>query len=433
MSLNDIVNVNITRETASVSRAGFSTLNILGINKAFTGLIKFYASLAAVLEDFRVTDLEYLAAAAAFAQSPAVTRLAISRRSTTDVATVTVATVANSTAYTCRINGVTYSFTSDSNATNIEIAAGLVAAINAGSEPVTAAAVGDGTYTLTADVAGAAFSLKLDSRQTVAFVTDEDIADDIAAISLIDDTWYGLVYTDRTQSDVEDIAAYIETVKKYFVTASADADIIDQAASTDTTSIAAVLKATGYARSAVFYHALAASQFVDAALLGVILPLDPGSYTAAFKSLGGVTVDTLTETQKTNALAKNAGIYLENGGVNITREGKSAEGEFIDIMIFIDWIQARIQEGVYALLVAQKKVPFTDAGIAAIQAEITAVLQLGVDRGGITTSPAFSVTVPLASAVSSADKAARTLSGVTFQATLTGAIHATQINGTVQV
>lgn len=433
MSLNDIVNVSISRDTKAVSRTGFSTINILGISRAMIELIKFYSSASAVLEDFLSTDKEYIAAAAIFSQSPSVSRIAISRRATSDTTVLTVATVADATLYSVTINGTVFDVTSGTGATAASIAAQLKVDIDLGSEPVTITDNMDGTIDIDPDVPATFFSVQTSANITKAFTTSQTAAEDLADISESDDNWYGLVYTDRTSSDVQVIAAYIETVRKIFISASADANIVDTTLAADTTSIAAILKAASYARSGVFYSAVAATQFPDAAILGIILPLDPGSYTSAFKTLAGVTVDTLTETQKTNALAKKANIYVEVGGASITREGTVAEGEYIDIIIFIDWLEANIQEDVYSILVNQAKIPFTDPGIATIEAAITRVLQLGVARGGISASPAFSVTIPKAADVSVANKAARTLTGITFDATLSGAIHAVSIAGTVQV
>jgi len=189
----------------------------------------------------------------------------------------------------------------------------------------------------------------------------------------------------------------------------------------------------GLARSWVQYGNNADTQFPEAALLGTILPLNPGSYTAAYQSLSTITVDNLSPTQRINALAKNTMTYTEVGGANITEEGKVAEGEFIDIIVFVDWIDARITEGVYQLLVSSPKIPYTDSGIASIQAVIDQVLTDGIGLGGIAIDPAFTISVPIAADVSAGDKAARTLNNVTFQATLTGAIHIININGTVSL
>lgn len=62
-----------------------------------------------------------------------------------------IATVASSTLYTVTINGTGHDYTSDASATDLEIAAGLVAAITAGAEPVTATDNLDGTFKIDAD------------------------------------------------------------------------------------------------------------------------------------------------------------------------------------------------------------------------------------------------------------------------------------------
>ncbi len=431
MSLQNIVNITISRETKAVSRTGFGTINILGTNKGFTSLLKYYANLTAVLVDFKSTDLEYIAATAAFSQSPSVTRIAISRRATSDTSVVTVTALANGTT-TIIFNGTTYSVPNGSD-TATAIVGALKIVFDAGSELGTFTDNSDGTYDIDPSVAGVDYSLQVGVNSVIAFVASTTYAADLAAITEETDDWYGLILTSRVLSDVSAAAAYIETVTKIFISASADADIVDTTDAADSTTIAAVIKAAAYARSGVFYHSLAATQYPDAALLGVILPLDPGSYTGAFKTLSGITVDSLTETQKTNGLAKNANIYVLVGGENITRDGTVAEGEFIDTIVFVDWLEARMTEGVFSLLVNQPKVPYTDGGIASIEAEITQVLQLGIARGGIAISPAYSVSVPKAADVSTANKAARLVEDITFDATLTGAIHAVTIAGTVQV
>ena len=440
MSLNDIVNVQITRETKAVSRAGFSTILVLGVSKAFIPRIKYYSKLEDVLDDFLSTDPEYLNAQVIFSQSPTVTQLAIGRRETGDSSIVTVATVVNSTKYSCTINGVKFEITSDASATAPEIALALVTAINLGTEPVTAVDNLDGTYTLTADVASTPYALKVDSRQTVAYTLANTPAEDLAEISEENDNWYGLVYTIRNNTDILLIAAYIEGVRKIFGTCDDDADIIDVAPASDLTSLPALLKATGYARTFVFYHLSAATAFPEAGALGSILPLNPGSYTLKFKTLSGIVADDLSTTQRSNALGKNCNIHTEVGGVNIVEAGNMAEGEWVDIIIFVDWLEARITEEVYGLLVRSPKVPYTDAGIAAIEAELTGVLQQGQSPayGGIAPDdgaggPGFTVTVPEVANISALDKAARTLNDVEFTAILSGAIHAVTITGTVTV
>lgn len=64
---------------------------------------------------------------------------------------------------------------------------------------------------------------------------------------------------------------------------------------------------------------------------------------------------------------KTANFYSEVGGVNITQEGKVASGEWIDIIIGTDWLEARLRESVYSALVNNRKIPYDDTGIAMIE------------------------------------------------------------------
>lgn len=431
MSLESIVNVTISRETASVSRAGFGVALVLGINKGVLALSEEFTTLSSVLLKFNSASLEYAAAQALFAQSPGPTKIRIGRRDTSDTTVITVDTAVDNTDYTCEINGTEFKINSGGSATIASIALALVTAINLGSEPVTALDNVDGTYDLDADVASAPYTVLTDVRQSSAFATGQTPAEDMADIQQESDDWYGLLYTDRTEADVLAIAAWTEAVKKVFGTSTDDADTVDTTDAADTTTLVAQLKAAGYARTFAFYHVNAATAFPEAALFGTILPLDPGSYTAAYKLLSGITVDTLTETQQTNALAKNCNIYLTVGGRNLTKNGTVSEGEWLDNIIGIDWTQTRMIERIFGVLVTVPKVPFTDEGITGIEGEVVAQLQDGQAVGFLAIDPPYVTNVPKASEISAQSKALRTFDGMTWSATLANAIHIVDINGTV--
>lgn len=354
MSLNDIVNVQISRETQAVSRAGFGTICIVGPNATFSGRLQYYTDLASLAADLTggESDPEYLAASAIMAQSPRVTRFAVGR-------------------------------------------------IDVG---------------------------------------DADLTASLNAINTEQDDWYGLVITSRVLADQEEAADWAETANKIAGFGSADTNIVDQADGVDVTTIAYYLKSNALARSFAFYSSSAASAYPEAALLGKILPYDPGTYTAMFKTLAGITVDDLTPTQSTNVRAKWCNVYEEIGGVNIVREGKVGANEYIDIIIFVDWLDARITESVYAVLVRLPKVPYTSKGIAAIKSAIDQVLKIGQNRDGISEKAfdtdgnqigGYYITVPAIQDIPTADKTARLLQDVEFVAFLSGAIHAVVINGVV--
>ena len=226
------------------------------------------------------------------------------------------------------------------------------------------------------------------------------------------------------------VAAYIESQAKIYVAVSGDDDILDALATTD---LASDLASSNYARTALYYHPKP-HEYPNGGHLGVELPKDPGSYTMKFKTLRGVETVTMTNTEKTVAASKRANTYTATSGISIVEEGVvSAAGEFIDITRFVDWLRARMQERIFARLINLDKLPFTDDGIGVIESEVRGQLNDGIDVGGLAANPEPIVVVPKAAEVSFIDKAARRLTGVTFEATLAGAIHELVIQGVVTV
>ncbi len=346
--------------------------------------------------------------------------------------------------YRVTINGIDYDYTSLVTVQNAtEIATVLVDLINAVPQlvPVTATLNGDSSIELIADDLTQTFSLtvspdvmSIQKGMIIApLVAVNPVADDLTAINNANSTWYALIATSRDVATVKAIAAWVEARIKLFGTASSNPDIINVPAGTDTTSIAAFFNQLGYVRTFVMYHQDADFDYPEAAWFGRVLPLEPGSETWKFKTLNGISYSNLTTTQSNTALAKKANTYEFVGGVGITANGTVAQGEYIDIVRGIDWLTARIQEFVFSVLVQNPKVPYTDAGIAVIQSEVMRALSLGVSNDFLASSPAPLVTVPKAADVPPTDKANRILRNVKFVATLSGAIHAVVIRGTVSV
>jgi hypothetical protein len=346
--------------------------------------------------------------------------------------------------YTVRINGKAFSYTAPNAVIDdLEIAAALVSVINtAGTVPVTATDNLDGTFELDANVPGVGFTIQVIPPESMAiekgliidpYTESDTVTNDLNAISAVNDDWYALASTTRTTATIKQIAAWVEARIKLYGISSDNANIINVAAGTDTTSIAAFLNINGYVRSFVIYHQDSQDDFPECAWFGAVLPLVPGSETWKFKKLNGIAYSNLTSNQETNAFDKSCNTYEYIGGAGITQQGTVAQGEYIDIIRGVDWLTSTIQTYVYSVLVNNPKVPYTDAGIASIQAEVKRALQLGISNNFIAADPAPICTVPRAADVPPIDKANRILKNVKFTATLAGAIHAVEISGTVSV
>ena len=428
--ISTIVKVTVIRGVRTITRAGFGTPLVLTDSTPFQG-IREYLSTDEVADDFASSSNTYKMALRLFSAEVKPDKIKVMARSAVEAMVQTLTpNVATQevTAYTVTINGVPFTFTSDVTPTAVEVVTGLIAAINAGTEPVTAS--GTNTLVLTADQPGIGFSLSTSPKIT-AVVTNpgNGIVDDLNEAKDLDLDWYGLAIVSRDSNEAYAAAEWIETQRKIFVFSSSEEEVLD-AQSTD--DIAARLKAANFTRT-VFLFSKSADIFPEGSWLSDELPRDPGSYTMKFKTLIGVPADDLRGSEITAVKGKNGNVFTKVGSVDIVAEGKVAFGEFVDVIRFIDWLQAQIEEGVFARLVSNPKIPFTDKGIGVIEGEVRFALDAGVDIGGLSEDKPYIVTVPKSINIGTPDKAARTLKGVKFSADLAGAIHFTEIDGTVGV
>jgi len=270
---------------------------------------------------------------------------------------------------------------------------------------------------------------------------DTDYEDALDAILLYTSDFYGVVCTSRLVADQKSVAKWVQANERIAVFSSDEANIVDQTLANDSTSIAYEIKHAAYDRSAVVYHSLADTEFLDAAILGWCLSLTPGSYTVAHKTFSGITVDDLNATQSKNAQDKYCSTYEEIADRNVLLFGWVGTGEYIDIIVLADWTKQRIAENNFLVLANNIKMPFTDAGITAHENATRQILQIGMDNGGFTPmaydrvtgaqTGGFSTTFPKASEVPILDKAARKLTGARFKAWLAGAIHTVAIEGVI--
>jgi hypothetical protein len=269
---------------------------------------------------------------------------------------------------------------------------------------------------------------------------DTDMTDALATINFEQKDWYMFVLTSRTKADQEDAAAWAAANNKFFITATDEAIVGSSASGSDTTSLAAVFKAAAYEKVLGIYHTDSDTEFIDAAIMGKMCVKFPGTYTFKFKTVSGVAVDSITDTYRTNIKAKNFSTYEEIGGRNMLAEGKSPDGSFADMNIFIDWLRARLGEAVFGHLAKVDKVSFDDAGIATIKNVMTPVFDLAQKRGAISPEAyddddnqigGYIITVPEFQDVPTQDKTERFLDGVTFTCWYGNAIHTVQIDGVV--
>lgn len=444
MSLESIVSVTISSNSRGVSRKSFGTALVLGYHTAWLQRYKVYnlgTALADIVADgIPVNSPIYRRVASLASNTPKPSKVVIGRLLTapTHKGSITVVTgsVETGKVYSFTVTSpaglaTQVSYTAQSGDTPALVAAALSAILDAltGIQSTTVAAA----INWQADNAGQIWLFSGMSRDLLTYedtTADTALATDLGVITTQYPDWYGVILADApSKPRVIALAGAVETMERIQLTVSHDSNNLDPAA---TTCLFAALKAAQYFRTAAIYSA---DQTRDAAAtwVGNRFPFDPGSSTWAYKPLSGVTVDVLTAGEQAAAAGFNGNIYVEIAGAAVTLDGKTAAGEWIDVIIFRDWLVATIRERVFLLLINNPKIPYTDAGVQLITSTIQAVLTEGIAKNGLASTPAPFVTAPAVSEVSDADKIDRVLPDVYFEATLAGAIHKLRINGVLKV
>lgn len=456
MALTDIISVNVSVANAALTAAGFGVPLILGDTDAISpDRYRLYTSLSAMLEDgYLVTSPEYLEAVSLLSQAKRPRFFLVGLR-TTPVAQVTTVEVVGfgDGNYTITIDGVdyTYAATSDSAA---DIRDALVALIEGTDLVVNAAAGGGTTLTLTAISDGHAFDVAVvspaDDMTAEVTTANHGAVEDLGDIAEAGAAWYCTIDSSRDDATALEIAAWTESFRpsKIFQPQSNDADAPASAYDSVTPDdLAETLRSLGYRRTGLWWHDDDA-ECVAASICGAMLPLAPGSESWAIKQLVTVTPTlgvglydalAISESQKANLIGagpgpggKHANIYYAiTDELSITARGTMANGEWIDQVRFVDWLEANIAAKIANLQLNNAKIPFTDQGIAMIASCVHAALQEGQDVGGIASDPKYVVTAPLALDVSAEDRANRVLPAIEFTARLAGAIHEVTISGSV--
>jgi hypothetical protein len=426
-SLNEIINIQISRETSAVAQTDFNVPLFISAHTAFSERVRTYTDITGVGEDFDVADNAYKAAALMFGQALRPTSIRIGRRQVPSVI-ASITGVATGIVYTLTINGTNYTTTADGVDTAITVAADLKTAYDAAAiTGITVTDNLDGTLTVASTIAwsfAATANIEVSKNPST-----EAWGDTIDAVVEEDDSWYALTTEARTKTDILAIAANIEARKKVYFVSTADADV----KTTVTTDVLSELKALGYQQTAYLFSEDAATTFPECAWVGYQLQEQPGSNTWTYKQLAGVTVSNLSATAGTNIRNKNGTTYEVIGGVSRTYGGAMVGGEWIDTMIFIHWLEARMKERLWFRMANSKKIPYTRQGVTVLEAEVRAQLREGVRVGGLADDPSPIVIVQDVLTVAPNIRAQRRYEGIRFEARLAGAIHFTTINGTVTV
>ncbi len=352
-NLDSVVEITLTRASATVEVASFQIPLILSSFTNFPERTRTYNNLTELSADFKSTDTVYLIAQKLKGQSSvlgAVPPSFVVGRRQVDSVTFTP-TVADNTTYTVTLNGTDYPFTSGTSATATTIVTGLKAAIGT---PTGITVGGTTTLTLAPTVAGTPWSVTASANLVgVNAAPTETIADALAAVESENNTWYLVVSDTKVIAEQNALSDAVGARRKIYGLSTADA----VGPTTGTTDIGAILSDKSAGRTFGVWSATANTEYPEAAWAGSQLAMTPGSNDWDYKRASGVTVSKLSPTQITNLENKEYNYYIALGGQNVFQTGDMFDGSPIDLIIGEDWLYARLQEQIYFRIVNSPKVP----------------------------------------------------------------------------
>lgn len=174
--------------------------------------------------------------------------------------------------------------------------------------------------------------------------------------------------------------------------------------------------------------------YVAEGLIATCAPRMIGSFTWTFKNVKGVPAVGFDNTEINAIEAANASTYIEEAGILMNSHGVVTSGEYIDVIQATHFLKSRMAESVFRLLALSEKVPYTDAGIALVVAEVEGILNLSYKMGIIADEegvPMYSITVPKRADIPKNTIAQRILPDLKWRAVVAGAIEHVEIRGTL--
>lgn len=258
------------------------------------------------------------------------------------------------------------------------------------------------------------------------------ITDELNKMAVEHNDFYFLLLASRTKAEIEETAAWAGANKKLYITQNDTAETV-----TNITNMAGNIASS---RVGIFAHdggIAAEDPYVDAAIVGRIAPLLPGAVTWKFKKCNGVPVASFVNADVSLLHSANVNTYVKKMGVLQTSEGKATDGSYLDIQRSKDWLSAKIEEEIFALLVNSEKIPYDDTGIAQVVSKLKSVLKLAVKRGVIAKDEngngMWSVNIPRRADIPANTIANRILPDINFTAYVAGAVHNVLVNGVLKV
>ena len=454
--------VSFTIGSFNVSGQNFQTPLILGTNTIQWERTQAFTSLAGmVTAGYSTTDDEYIAASDMLSQTSKggkkVTSFKVGRKFIAETTDFDVTFDSDGTAGTftisliARTDGVETTYTTgtiayDDDGTAAKAALEALAPITTVTVTLNGANISKSVgFNVTVDAVASTAEIKcsavdVDSLTSVSTSTIshnaygsslETFTEGFNNIVAYDTDWYQLIPVTVTEADILLLAAaveaYTESKKVAFYTTRDAA--VKQSGSSD---VASDLNSSSYTRSCITYSE-DTSHFAGACWAGAVIPDKIHAINPCYYPLAAITGDTLTAAEIGYIVGKKCNRIETIGGYTVipgTSSGESGDvggivssGQYLDFIVAKDYLEARVSEALYSLLLNNKKIPFTKAGLSLVESTIiSTVTTYGVNEN-IVEAGSIVVTMPDLDTYSTTKKAARWLDDIVGDGDAQGAIN----------
>lgn len=176
----------------------------------------------------------------------------------------------------------------------------------------------------------------------------------------------------------------------------------------------------------------------DAAWIGYNAPVYPQSINWKFKTPSGVSAVSFSDSVKDSLEYSNINFMTTENKRNYMKNGVCADGTFIDQIIGADYLTFAMQDALYEVFLANKKIPYTDGGFTVIASAVLSSLDAAAELGIIAKdqesgAPIYGVNVPRLADASVEQRKARIMPDITWEAQQESAVNGVKTSGVLRI
>ena len=202
-----------------------------------------------------------------------------------------------------------------------------------------------------------------------------------------------------------------------------------------TTQNKAMVK-SGIRHAFVGYHSVAGDYMIEK-LVTYMLVRPIGSVNGKFKTLKNTAESVVTDAELATLHANYLGTYIEDMGNLQVTQAQTQSGEYVDVVLGALWIKLEMESQLRQLSLSTPKIPYSNAGIALLKDVVIRVLQQAAVNGIILLdengNATYTMTALTREQSSVNDRADRVYNGISWTASLAGAVESATISGTLEI